>query len=87
MTPAPEATTFEHEGTVYAVYDWRYNDGMRRKRVALNSRHAEGRAFVPPRDSGKTPRVYVVRGWTYGKSDPATLAQQFAASVPASWTD
>jgi hypothetical protein len=86
VTPAPESTTFEHEGVTYAVYDWHYA-GVRRKRIALNSRHAEGRAFVPPRDSGKTPRVFLFRGWSYFTSDPATLAQQFALSVPAQWTD
>ena len=86
MTPAKTSTTFEHEGVTYTVHDWKYQ-GVHRRKVDLNSRHAEGRAFVPPRKSGKGPRVFLFRGWSYGKSDAATLAQQFAASVPASWTD
>lgn len=86
MTPAKTSTTFEHEGVTYAVYDWKYH-GVHRRKVDLNSRHAEGRAFVPPRDSGKRPRVFLFRGWSYWKSDADTLATQFAASVPASWQD
>jgi hypothetical protein len=86
VTPAKTSTTFEHDGITYTVYDWKYH-GVQRRRVDLNSRHAEGRAFVPPRESGKGPRVFLFRGFSYYKSDPATLAQQFAASVPASWND
>lgn len=82
MTPAKRSTTFEHEGVTYDVYDWRF-DGVQRKKVDLNSRTAEGRGFVP-RDRTKPIRVYLFRGGiNYGKSDPATLAQQFAVSETA----
>lgn len=76
---------FEHEGILYDVIDWHYV-GVRRQRVELNSRRAEGRAFVP-RDVSQPVRIYLFRGGiNYGKSDPETLAQQFKETVTAQWT-
>lgn len=87
MTPAPTRGTFTHDGIEYDVIDWRYDDQFRRKAIELNSRHAEGRAFVPPEKTQQI-RIYLFdRGHPNSmKSDDATYASQFKHSVPARWT-
>lgn len=70
------AVTFEHDGVLYEVRDFRY-DGVRRSWVELNSSHAEGRIFHA-RDGSQPDRIYVFRGGiNYQTSDPETLAIQF----------
>lgn len=80
----PPVVTFEQGGIVYEVLDWKYV-GVRRKRVPLNSRSAEGRAFVP-RDHSAPVRIYHFRGGiNYQTSDPETLTAQFGYATATTW--
>lgn len=75
-----EAVTFEHDGIVYEVQDFRY-EGTGEKRVKLNSLNADGRKFIP-RDPAFPTRIYHFKRINYGKSDDATNAQLFKFSHP-----
>ncbi len=82
MVEKPLYVTFDD--VQYRVVDWHYV-GVHRKQIALNSRQAEGRAFVP--EKPHQVRMYPFSGGiNYQRSDPETLAQQFKNSVPGRWT-